>query len=354
MWVCALAPQTAFAQSGNGDRSVSLSGTIYADVTETLAPTERDAAGQTYRPFAFNVTRTYINVSGSLNKVLKFRITPDIAREISSGDSLDGSNLFRLKYAYAEIALDQWTGRFTETWIRFGQAPTPFVEGRDAVYRYRWQGPLMPEREGLISSSDMGLSAHTSLPGDYGDVQVSLINGEGYQHREVNSQKALQARVTVRPGAASSSALVRALRVTAFYDFDHYMRNADRKRGIYGVSYENGHANVGAEIVRSRDVREPDAAVQTGRGWDVFVTPFFQEKGKGLEGLFRFDHWTPDTSKSDVRRRLVTGLSYWWSPDGPGKFTAAVMLDYESVTVATPSFLQPAQRRLTLHTQLLF
>lgn len=332
---------------------MKIGGTIFADITETLAPKSTDAAGQSFHANTINVTRGYLNVTGSLNPVFSFRLTTDIARETSAGDSLDGSYLVRLKYAYAQFTLDKWTGRFTQTWIRFGITPTPFVEGRDAVYRYRWQGTLMPEREGLISSADAGLAFHTSFPGGFGDAQISLLNGEGYQKPEVNSQKALQGRVTFRPMASSKSALLKAFRLTAFYDHDHYMRDADRKRGIYGMTYENGHVNVAAEIVQSRDEVLPRAAIAKGSGWDVFVTPFFKEKGNGPEALMRFDHWRPDSSKPDIKERVILGLSYWWTPKMPG-VSAALMLDYEGLTVKNPSTPQPAQRKLTLHSVLTF
>lgn len=333
---------------------IKIGSTIFADATQILEPSAVDTAGETYRPNAFNVTRAYVNVTGSFNPVFSFRVTTDIAREQSTGDSLDGSYLVRLKYAFAQFTLDRWTGRFTDTWVRVGLAPTPFVEGRDAVYRYRWQGPLMPEREGLISSSDVGVTAHTSFPNGYGDAQVSLINGEGYQHPEVNNQKALQGRVTVRPLVHAGSEFLRSVRLTAFYDHDHYMRNADRKRGFYGFTYENHRANLGAEIVRSRDAVTPTAPVAEGRGWDVFVTPFFKEKGHGPEALLRYDHWTPDAAKPDLKERVVLGVSYWWTPRGVAGLSAAVMLDYESVTVSHALVPVPDQRKLVLHSILTF
>lgn len=345
--------QTPASAPPSSAPQIKIGGTLFADFTETLAPTAEDAAGQRYRPNAMNLTRAYVTVTGAFNPVFSFRITSDIARQISPGSSLDGSNLLRLKYAYAQLSLDRWSGRFKETWIRVGLAPTPFVENRDAVYRYRWQSPLMPERHRLISSSDVGIAFHTDLPDGYGDVQVSLVNGEGYQHPEVNGQKSLQGRVTVRPLVKSRSALLRGLRATAFYDFDHYVRHADRKRGFYGFLYENGHVNTGAEIVRSRDQVLPTAPLVHGTGWDVFATPFFKEKGHGPEALLRFDHWTPDDTKPDLEERVVLGLSYWWT-QRPAGATAALMLDYESVTIRNASIPQPAERKLTLHTVLTF
>jgi hypothetical protein len=350
---------SAFAQTAPPPPSppagpqIKISSTIFADFTETLKPEATDAAGQTYRPNAFNITRAYVSVAGSFNPVFSFRVTSDISREASAGDSLDGSYVARLKYAYAQFTLDKWTGNFKDTWIRVGLTPTPFVEGRDAIYRYRWWGPLLPEKELLITSSDSGVSVHTAFPKNFGDIQVSVLNGEGYQKPEVNSQKALQTRVTIRPAAQANSEVLKAFRVTWFYDLDHYMKNADRKRGIYGMSYEGGRGNAGAEIVRSHDQTTPAAGLVNGDGWDIFVTPFFKTKGNGPEALIRFDHWQPDAAKSDVRERTVLGLSYWWTQKSTG-VSAAIMLDYEGVTVKTPTFLQPDQRRLALHTMLTF
>lgn len=346
--------RAAYAQvPASSAPQIKLGGTIFADVTQTLAPKATDAAQQTYRPSAFNVTRAYLNVAGSLNPVVSFRVTSDIARSTAPGDSLDGSYLLRVKYAYAQVTLDQWTGRFTQTWIRIGVMATPYNDGRDAIYRYRFQGQHMPQREGLFSSADAGLAFHTAFPGGYGDAQIGLFNGEGYQKPEVNSQKALQGRITIRPMAGSDSDVLKALRVSAFYDNDHYMRDADRKRGIYGVTYEGDRVNVGAEILRSRDEVLPRAAITKGSGWNVFVTPFFKEKGNGPEALLRFDRWRPDSGKPDVKERLILGLSWWWTPKAGGS-AAAVMLDYEGLTWKNPSILPPNQRRLTLHTLLTF
>src|SRR5436190_16259429 len=63
---------------------------------------------------AFNVTRGYININGTLNRYLSARVTPDIARETAEGSSLNGSLQFRLKVAYAQVNLKDGS------WIRGG------------------------------------------------------------------------------------------------------------------------------------------------------------------------------------------------------------------------------------------
>jgi len=68
--------------------NVRVGGLLYADFTQTIAPTIVDAGGAVVSPTAFNVTRAYVNVTGQLNHLFAFRITPDIARETGSGNSL--------------------------------------------------------------------------------------------------------------------------------------------------------------------------------------------------------------------------------------------------------------------------
>src|ERR1019366_9056420 len=88
---------------------VNVGATMYADYTYTDSPTSKDTDGNVIHPSAFNITRAYINITGNLNHLFAFRITPDVSRETSTGPSLSGSQIFRLKYAYAQLNLDDWT-----------------------------------------------------------------------------------------------------------------------------------------------------------------------------------------------------------------------------------------------------
>ena len=85
---------------------------------------------------------------------MAFRVTPDITRETGTGSSLNGSYTYRLKYAYAQFNLDDWMTR--GSFARFGMQQTPWVDFIDSVYRYRFQGPTLEDREGILSSSDVG------------------------------------------------------------------------------------------------------------------------------------------------------------------------------------------------------
>lgn len=267
--------------------TVKVGGTIFADLTD--AP---DTS-------SFNISRAYINVTGSLNDRITFRITPDIARDAG------GSQQFRLKYAYGQLSLDQWLTK--GSFLRAGMQQTPYIDSLEQIYRYRFQGSVFADREGFLSSSDNGVSLRYVLPGERGDVHAGVYNGEGYNKNETNDQKSLQVRATLRP--------VKGLRTTLFFSGDHYAEDAPRERLIGQVTYEHARFTAGAEVLKAKD-RDKDSD-----GWSAFATP---KLGNGWELLLRHDDNGP-------RKRNITGVAYWLP--NLQKATAAVLLDRDSLSV---------------------
>lgn len=338
----------ALAQSGGADDTpaVSVDGVIFYDYTLTLAPETTDAAGRAIHASGFNVTRTYLNVTGRLSPIVRFRITPDITRAAGSGGSTDGSLTFRLKYGYAQFDLGRFTGPWRGTWIRAGLHQTPFIGAADDVYRYRFQGTSFAERDGGLRSADAGVSARTELPAGYGDLHVGVYNGEGYSRAEVNDQKALMARATLRP-FPGRGALARGLRVTGYLHRDHAMAGAERHRAMGSIWFEHDRLNAGFDYLTRDDRAAPDAALVESDGLSVFVTPFLQEKGRGLELLLRYDTFREDRTSDRRRHRAITGLA-WWLPVDPGR-SAALMLDLEQVFHNGTGETRPTERRLIVH-----
>ena len=175
---------------------------------------------------SFNIARAYINVTGNISHIVAFRVTPDITRETGTGSSLNGSYTYRLKYAYAQFNMDDWMTR--GSFARFGMQQTPWIDFIDSVYRYRFQGPTLEDREGILSSSDVGATFRYVFAGNYGEVHGGIYNGDNYNRPELNDQKALMVRGTFRPLRQHS--ILRGLRFTGFYDHDAYVKNAERTR----------------------------------------------------------------------------------------------------------------------------
>src|SRR4029079_5063907 len=175
---------------------INVGATIFADYTIQQEP-KVTADGNQVTLNQFQVGRSYINVTGNISHSIAFRITPDITREVAIGSSVNGSYVFRLKYAYLPENFDDFMTQ--GSWARFGQQQTPWVDFMEGVYRYRFQGQIFEEREGFLSSSDTGASFHYKLPSNYGDIHAGVYNGETFTQPEVNGQKGWMIRGTARP-----------------------------------------------------------------------------------------------------------------------------------------------------------
>ena len=292
-----LAAATAFA----GDETtvtVKVGGTIFGDYSYT----ENDV-----RPSSFQITRAYLNVTGTVTPLISFRITPDIARENGS----NSSQTFRLKYAYGQVNLDPWTTK--GSWVRIGMQQTPYLDYVEQVYRYRFQGTNFSEREGFLASSDNGVSMRYAFPNERGDVHAGYYNGEGYTKGETNDDKALQVRASYRP--------LKSLRLTAFTVLDHAGTDKPRERYIASALFEHVRGNAGVEFLSARD--QTDSS-----GWSVWATP---KLGKGFEALLRYDSLRPDAAAT--RTRDILGIAYWMR--GPKGTTAAVLVDRDHAGVDT-------------------
>jgi Phosphate-selective porin O and P len=332
--------------------SIRLGLTLWPQYVFQTDPEITDAAGNTVNRNGFDVGRAYINITGNLHHLVSYRLTPDITRESSlltlgpnnsvSNDSL----VFRIKYAYGQFNLDEWTT--PGTWVRFGIQQTPWVDFEEGIYRYRFQGTVFAERVPLptvMSSSDAGVSFHYNFPKNYGDFHIGVYNGENYQRVEVNDQKGTEMRGTLRP-LAGFSPVFRGLRIHGVYYADNYVSDAERKRAMGNVTYEHKYVNFGFDYLDAKDQTLPTAASISSNGYSVWFTPRLPfENGSSWEGLLRYDHWTPNTAdtlappstatapgftllKDQHQNRTIIGVAYWFPH--LGNVSTALLFDYDA------------------------
>ena len=322
--------------------SIRIGMTLYTDFTYTQNPQQKDADGNTINFSQFNLSRSYINITGQVSHIVNFRITPDIMRETAPRSSLNGSLTFRLKYGYAQFNLDDWMPR--GSWVRLGLQQTPWVDFEEGIYRYRFQGTVFSEREGFLSSSDAGASFHYSLPANYGELHAGLYNGETYSKAEVNNEKAFQVRGTVRPFAGMAPVL-RGVRAHVFYDGDRYAMSADRRRLVGSVTFEHAYLNAGFDYLDAKDrtsIARPDL---TGKGYSIWATP---KSPMGFEALLRYDQLKPNTLfDTQLHKRTIVGVSYWFPHQGA--VSSAILFDVDSATFPDNVPAQPRQTRIAVH-----
>lgn len=343
-------PATKPAPPPDDTPSVRVGATVYLDYTATTEPKVTDADGNQVTGNAFNVGRAYINVTGNISHLVAFRVTPDVVRETGPGSSLNGSLTLRLKYAYAQFNLDDWMQR--GSWARFGMQQTPWVDFIDNVYRYRFQGTTFEDREGILSSSDVGATFRYVFAGNYGDLHGGIYNGDSYNRPEANDQKAFMVRATVRP--LPGHALLKGLRVTGFYDHDAYVKDAERRRAILGATYEHPYLHAGGNYLSTTDQTRIVNPQLDGHGFSVWATPK-TPKGHGWEGLLRYDHLVQEQALSAIdgeRNRTIAGIAYWFPRQG--SVSAAILFDYERVDNNRYAPARADERRWAVHTLINF
>jgi hypothetical protein len=254
---------------------------------------------------AFDVTRTYLNINAQVSPRVRFRFTPDI-RRVADG-SLSGSLVVRVKYAFAQI--DNVGPR---SWIRLGAHQTPWLDFEESVNRYRVQGTMFAEREGLSpGSSDFGASYFAQLPGGYGEFHAGVYNGEGYAQPEANKYKSAQGRLTVRPFPDGGS-IARAFRITGFVTAGWYAADRPRHLGIVMGSIEHPHFVATLEALKATENPTGPVSRDIDRsGWSVFLEP--RQGLSGLAGIVRYDSYDPDRKLSGVEsNRVIAGGAYWF------------------------------------------
>lgn len=295
---------------------------IFADYTWAQSPERIDANGDAFHPNAFTVQRAYINVTGTVNKYLSWRITPDVARATGTTASLSGSQEYRLKFGFVQLNLDQWAT--PGSWVRFGLSQTPMIDYTEQIYRYRFQGAIFIDREGFQSAADTGISARYVFPSDYGDVMAGVFNGETFARAETNDQKSAQIRVSVRP--LPKHPLLKGWRVTGFVNDDHYVANAPRQRFVAQTTFEHPRVVAGFDVLRAKDQVSRTAPEIDANGYSVWVTPRFV---KGWEALFRYDRLRRD--RLAPQRRDIEGIAYWFPM--PKGVSTALLLDRDSLAM---------------------
>jgi hypothetical protein len=326
--------------------SVRVGGTLFLDYTLTQSPQVTDADSNRVSQSAFNVGRAYLNVTGQLNHLLAFRITPDVVRETGTGSSLNGSLTYRLKYGYAQFNMGDWLP--AGTYVRFGMIQTPYVDYEETVYRYRFQGTVFADREGFNSSADYGVSFRTPFPRNYGEVVAGLYNGDAYTRADPNDQKSFRVRATVRPFPGPG--LARGLRVTAYVDRDHTVKDAERNRFIASALYEHKYANAYVSFLRAKDQAGVRATAVEADGFSLWVTP---KTTVGFEGLFRYDRLNPTEANNSKKERVLAGIAYW--PRMPTTaVTSAILFDVEQVKYSNYAPARPTEKRIAVHMLLNF
>ena len=291
---------------------------------------------------AFDLTRGYVNINGQLSKNVRFRLTPDVRRITDS--SLAGTLVLRVKYAFVELD----NVKAARSWVRFGAHQTPWLDFEESIDRYRVQGTMFSEREGLIpGSSDFGVGYFTPV-GKYVDIQTGVYNGEGYAQTDVNKYKSAQGRLTLRPFA--DRGIANGFRLSGFYSAGWYAADRPRRIGIVMGSFEQTHLVGTLQYLKATE--SPSAVAP--RDIDRNGSSGFLEIRQGMNGwaaLARLDLLDSDEAlDNNSQRRIIAGGAYWfvWPRSRVGLVVTNEQVHYDAAAA------RPQENRLLVQTHVEF
>lgn len=261
---------------------------------------------------AFEVTRGYFDVKARLSDRVRVRFTTNVRPTTDA--NLEANLTARLEYAYIDAAVNDRTS------LLFGMQETPWLTFEESVNRYRVQGQMFAEREGLIPGpSDLGAAAAYKRPSL--EMHVGVYNGEGYGRAEIDKYKSVQGRATAT--VFSHDGGRSRVRLSGFYSYGWYAQDRPRNLGIAMASYESRHVVVTGQYLSATD--NPFVVTDVVRQG----LSFFGEARMGPTGwaaLGRVDFFNPDADReNDNERRYIVGGAHWSQlPHGRVGFVATL------------------------------
>lgn len=161
---------------------------------------------------SFGLKRGYLTFKKRFNETFSIRYTQDITINKEGDDA--GNVELRFKYCYIKADLPEFLF-FKQPFVEVGLVHQPWIEFEQKINTYRVQGKMFMEKYGVTSSADFGVNVvallggkldgearkkvDSSLPGKYGSVSLGVYNGGGYHAPEMNNNKTVEGRLTLRP-----------------------------------------------------------------------------------------------------------------------------------------------------------
>lgn len=286
----------------------------------------------------FLLKRGYITFQKKFNDQLSARITQDVNVD-REGDG-EGDIEIRLKYGFLRYQFDGGS-LFYKPYIEFGMVSRPWIDFEQSINRYRVQGTMFLERNGILSSADYGLSfvsllggeldedyqknVSRSFPGKYGSFAIGIYNGGGYHAIEKNENKMIDGRLSIRPVPE----ILPGLQVSAVGAFGKgNVGSSPEYKTIAGIlSYESRIIDLTGTYYSGTGFEDGGRLDSSGKpptnnGYSLFADLNIPKTSFNLIG--RYDSFTSDSGflKSE---RYILGLAYYFFGE------SKILVDYDRV-----------------------
>lgn len=288
----ALSALTASAAQAQAQQApqVSVTGVVFTQYGYTDVPVAEKST--------FDVNRAYVNVLGRFSNGITTRVTTDI------NPTAAGSQFIRLKYAYAA-----WTPTGSSLTYKLGMIHTPYIDFEETLWDYRMQGTIAVDRNGAMTSADIGFGVDGRWNNDQVNAQFAIVNGEGYSGGIDDFRKDVEARVSYRIQPTNDNSRVGGMRLTGYVGIGKATGGADRNRYLGMFSYKTQQYTLAGEYVSVKD------AAVTGSIISAFGVYHLSPPSK-VAVIARVDIADPDNNTAnDGNTRIIAGASYQLSPN---------------------------------------
>jgi len=284
------------ASSPGSPPPITIGGVLYAQYQYSL---RSDSAGN--HANNFDVARVYLTATARLAKGVGARVTLESFRP-SSTSGIET----RVKYAFA-----QYTPEKSRLTFKLGQLQTPFVEFDERLWDYRAQGTVAMDRNGYLSSTDLGLAAEGSWREEGINFSAGVFNGETFRAAPGDHHKDVAARASVRLVRSDDMSQVGGLRLTGFALEGKPTRGGTRRRWLGQLSYRSTRAMIAGQLGATRDRVDSTLTAPTTSARVASVYGWLRFGPAPFALLGRVDVVDPSTAIDDNRQtRVIAGVSY--------------------------------------------
>jgi len=319
---------------------------------------------------SFYFDRAYINVKASLTPQITARITPDI---YSMTDGSGKTQYFtQIKFGYFDytplntddglsltfslgIVPNQWTSTMEKYYGYRGVAKT-FTDYNWTTSAVRSGNTVKVTSGSFFSTADLGMTTKLSLPKKYGDITVSVLNGNGFRNEGFDQNRFKDIFVTgfFNPLAGMAAKKMEALKKSGktriegvseltLGGFAYVGKLGNNEYGVVnGGQYRNnrfggmmnfkfnfdkaGSVKLGGEYsvysnqLPSNPLTPGTDSTLNGGGLSAFLefNPPIEELNDKLFLTFRYDMFNPNTSSGSTtsfydmgkQKLMIIGLMY--------------------------------------------
>ena len=285
---------------------VTVGGVVYAQYLYQLQDTANHQNN-------FDVTRGYLNVIGKFSGGVYTRVTLDLFTVTgSAGNNDNGSYDYRLKYAYVA-----WTPAKSPLTYKMGMIHTPWLDYEEGMWDYRMQGTMAMDRNGYLTSSDIGVGIDGNFNKDQANFQLTGVNGEGYHGGVGDQRKDVEARVGVRLLATDDGSSRGGLRLNVYGQVGKPNGGGKRQRVLAMLSYRSKMATLAAQAASTVD-SSGAAATLNGHvysAFGVFHVPQSKAALIARVDLVKKQTGVATAGAANELTRFIFGASYQVSPN---------------------------------------